>query len=88
MNHRHRKILHSLFAHPVSSNIHLSDVEHALKDMGAELDHTGHGRISVKLKGQQLTIHGGNHELSKDEVVNLKHFITNCGIDPERDYPI
>jgi hypothetical protein len=88
MNHRHRKVLHSLFAHPVSSNIHFNDVEHALKDMGAELDRTGHGRVSIKLQGQATTFHGGNHELSKDEVVHIRNFIASCGIDPVRDYPV
>lgn len=88
MNHRHRKTLHALFTHPTSSNIHFHDVEHALKDMGAELDHTGHGRISVKFKGQQATFHGGDHELSKDEVAHMRNFIVSCGIDPARDYPV
>jgi hypothetical protein len=88
MNHRHRKVLHALFAHPTSSNIHFSDVEHALKDLGAELDHTSHGRVSVKLQGQTTTFHGGNHELSKDEVAHVRNFITSCGIDPQRDYPL
>jgi len=27
MNHRHRKVLHSVFAHPLASNIHVHDVE-------------------------------------------------------------
>lgn len=38
MNHRHRKILHSLFSHPLPNNIHLHDVETVLREMGAEVD--------------------------------------------------
>jgi hypothetical protein len=38
MNHRHRKVLHALFAHPVSANIHANDVEAVLTELGAELE--------------------------------------------------
>lgn len=88
MNHRHRKILHSLFSHPVPGNLHLHDVETVFRDMGAALGHTGHGRLSVALNGQNTTFHGGNHGLSKDEVANIRRFIETCGIDPQRDYPL
>ena len=36
MNHRHRKVLHALFAHPVSANIHFRDVESVFKELGGE----------------------------------------------------
>ena len=88
MNHRHRKVLHSLFAHPIPSNIHLHEVESVFKELGAELSHTSHGRLSVALNGQNVTVHGSDHGLSKDEVSGLRRFIEGCGIDPARDYPI
>lgn len=88
MNHRHRKILHSLFSHPLPSNIHLHEVESVFKEMGADLSHSGHGRLAVELKGKQTTIHGSDHGLSKDEVSNLRKFVESCGVDPERDYPL
>ena len=87
MNHRHRKILHSLFSHPLPNNIHLHDVETVLREMGAEVDHTGHGRLSAKSNGQAVTVHGADHGLSKDEVVKLRKFIEASGVDPTRDYP-
>lgn len=88
MNHRHRKILHSLFSHPLPSNIHLHDVESVFKEMGAELGHSGHGRLTVTLNGQSATFHGSDHGLSKDEVANLRKFIEACGVEPARDYPL
>lgn len=88
MNHRHRKVLHSLFSHPLPSNIHLHEVEAVFKDMGAELGHSGHGRLTVALNGKNATFHGSDHGLSKDEVSNLRHFVESCGIDPARDYPL
>lgn len=88
MNHKHRKVLHSLFSHPIPGNIHLHEVETVLKEMGAELSHSGHGRLSVSLRGQRATFHSADHELSKDEVHHVKRFIEACGIEPTRDYPL
>lgn len=88
MNHRHRKVLHSLFSHPVPSNIHLHEVESVFKEMGAELGRTSHGRLSVSINGKTATIHGSDHGLSKDEIANLRKFIEGCGVDPARDYPL
>ena len=34
MNHRHRKVLHALFAHPISANISFKDVESLLSELG------------------------------------------------------
>lgn len=88
MNHRHRKILHSLFSHPLPGNIHLHDVETVFREMGAELGHSGHGRLTVAFNGQSATLHGTDHGLSKDEVSNVRKFVELCGIDPVRDYPL
>lgn len=88
MNHRHRKVLHSLFSHPLPSNIHLHEVEAVFKEMGADLSHSGHGRLSVELAGKQITVHGSDHGLSKDEVSTLRKFVESCGVDPSRDYPL
>jgi hypothetical protein len=88
MNHKHRKILHSLFSHPIPGNIHLHEVEPVFKELGADLDHSGHGRLLVSMNGHKATFHGADHGLSKDEIHNMKKFIETCGIEPERDYPL
>ena len=88
MNHRHRKVLHSLFSHPLPSNVHLHEVESVFKEMGAELGHSGHGRLQVNLNGNMATFHGSDHGLSKDEVTSMRKFIEACGVEPSRDYPL
>jgi hypothetical protein len=88
MNHNHRKVLHSLFAHPIPSNLHLIEVETVLRELGAEVGHTGHGRFSATLGDQRVTLHGGNHGLSRDEVVQVRKALEAAGIEPARDYPI
>ncbi|MCA3361990.1 MAG: hypothetical protein INF74_08560, partial [Roseomonas sp.] len=49
MNHRHRKVLHAIFAHPVSANIHPKAVEAVFEELGGEVSHNGSGRLAVKL---------------------------------------
>lgn len=82
MNHRHRKVLHALFAHPVSSNIDPKAVQAVLEHLGAEVEHTGTGRIGVKLNGHTHAFHDTRHSLSKEEVVAIRSFLAEAGVDP------
>jgi len=88
MNHRHRKLLHSLFTHPLPNNIHLRELEGVFKELGADMDYTGQGRLKVTLNGHSAAFHGADHGLSHDEVVNIKKFVETCGVDPARDFPL
>lgn len=88
MNHHHRKVLHALFAHPVSSNIDPKQVQSALEDLGAEVSHGGHGQILVKLNGHTHGFHDTRHSLSKEEVGAIRKFLAEAGVDPGRDFPL
>jgi hypothetical protein len=88
MNHRHRKVLHAIFGHPVSANIDPKAVEAVFEELGAEVTHNGSGRLAVKLNSQAHAFHNTQHSLSKDEVVAIRHFMTQAGVDPVRDYPL
>jgi hypothetical protein len=88
MNHRHRKVLHGIFAHPLNHNLDPRAVEHVLEKLGAELSHTGHGALSVKLGGEQGSFHLGTGSVGGDEVMRLRKLITAAGVEPERDYPL
>ena len=88
MNHRHRKLLHALFSHPLPTNLDRHDVETLLGEIGATIDRTSHGRLMIKHEGHSVSLHASERELSKDDVVHLKKFVEACGINPERDFPI
>lgn len=88
MNHRHRKVLHALFAHPLSANIDPKDVVAVFEDLGAEVSHGGHGHIRVKLNGHTHGFHDAHHSLSKDETGEVRKFLEQAGVDPGRDYPL
>lgn len=87
MNHRHRKVLHALFSHPISSNISLKDVEAVLVELGAEIDNKHGARIGVSLGGHSAAFHTTPHSLPKDDVVQIRHFLEKCGVDPAQ-YPV
>ena len=87
MNHRHRKVLHALFAHPVSANIDFKDVAAVLRELGAEIEDRSGARIAVSLNGHTVLFHHAHHSVPKDEVAQIRHFLTDCGISPEQ-YPL
>ena len=87
MNHHHRKVLHALFAHPVSANIAMKDVEAVFRELGAEVSHSHSGKLAVELKGHKVNFHNAHHSLPKQEVQQIRKFLESCGIDPSRDYP-
>lgn len=86
MNHRHRKVLHALFAHPVSANIDFKDVEHVFGELGAEIDNRNGARVGVTLMGKTAVFHRAPHSLPKEEVIQIRHFLEGCGVSPD-DYP-
>ena len=87
MNHRHRKVLHALFSHPVSANIDLKDVQAVFKELGGEVEDRSGARIAVTLKGHTVLFHNAHHTLPKEEVQQIRKFLIDCGIAPEQ-YPV
>ncbi|MEP0320616.1 hypothetical protein [Bauldia litoralis] len=87
MDHRHRKVLHALFAHPVSGNINFTSVQHMLTELGADIDNRSGARIGVTLKGHTVVFHHAHKTLPVEEVLQVKKFLTDSGIDPA-DYPV
>ena len=88
MNHKHRKILHALFAHPVSANISLREVESVFKELGADLEERHNSRVAVTLGGHTVLFHHAHHDLPKQEVQQIRKFLEQCDVVPERDYPL
>jgi hypothetical protein len=87
MNHRHRKVLHALFAHPISANIDFKEVIHVLEELGAETESKAGNRVGVTLNGQEAAFTHAHHSLPKEEVVQIRKFLERCGVDPAT-YPV
>jgi len=88
MNHKHRKVLHALFAHPVSANLSPRSVEAVLGELGADIEQRHGGRWGVRLNDEFAEFSHSGHALSPDLVRRIAKFISSAGIDPERDYPL
>lgn len=88
MNHRHRKVLHSLFAHPVSGNISLKDVAAVFDELGAETDTNHKGRLHVQLNGTSAVFPHAGHDLPVEEVQKIRKFLIDAGVDPATQYPL
>lgn len=88
MNHKHRKILHSIFAHPIAANLSMREVQNIFKDLGADIEERHNSRIAVTLNGHTVLFHHAAHNLPKQEVIQIRRFLEDSEIDPERDYPL
>lgn len=88
MNHRHRKVLHGIFSHPLNHNLDPKAVEHLLTELGAELHPSGSGGMRITLNGAQDSVHLGDHSMAGDQVMRLRKLIGAAGIEPERDFPL
>lgn len=82
MNHRHRKVLQALFAHPISANIDFKDVIHVFEELGGTVENKSGNRVGVSLKGHSAAFVHAHHSLPKEEVVQIRKFLETCGIDP------
>lgn len=88
MNHKHRKVLHALFSHPVSANIASNAVEAVFRELGADIEQRHGGRLGVRLNGHFAEFSHDTHTLSPDHVRKASKFLSDAGIDPQRDYPL
>ena len=88
MNHKHRKVLHSLFAPPVSANIAPRAVESVIEELGGTIEQRHGGRIGVRLNENFAEFHHPKHTLHPDEARRISRFIRDAGVDPARDYPL
>ena len=88
MNHRHRQVLHTLFAHPEPTNLAGSDIKAVLVELGAVLEDRSGNRFAVTMKGHTALFHQPDHALGKEDVRQLRRFLIDRGVEPLRDYPI
>ncbi len=85
MSHRNKKVLESIFAHPISSNIDFKDMSKALSSVGIEITEKAANKISLTMDERSIIIHRPHqHTMPKDEVATIRGFLVDCGITPEK----
>lgn len=87
MSHAHERTLAALFSHPIAMNLSWNDVSRLMVHLGAHVEPAHGGREKVTLNGQQMTFHvpHGKTISSKDEVMQIRHFLERCGIQPTNE---
>src|SRR6516165_6667968 len=80
MNHRQRKVLHAIFAHPLNANLEMKDIVNF--GLGAEIDAKSKNRLGVTLNGRTTVLHLASHSLLKAEVMQIRKFLESCGLQP------
>ena len=82
---KHKAKLEKVFEHPTSGNIDYKKLIHALEHYGAEVEMTKnhHAKIFLKGEGYIMPLPHKDPVLSKDIIVELRHFLEKVGLTPE-----
>lgn len=83
MSHRHKAKIEKIFEHPVSVNIDVKRLLSALEHYGCEVEVTSHGKTKITKNNEEFSLpmtHG--HDLTKDIIVSLRHFLEKVGLTP------
>ncbi len=80
---KHQKTLQAVFANPVRSNIHWSDIESLLAACGAEISEGNGSRVRIALNGVRAVFHRPHpqKETDKGTVASLRRFLTEAGVE-------
>lgn len=82
---KHKEKLKKIFEHPLSGNIDSTKLIHALEHYGAEVDTNKQHRALIHLNGKEHSLALGHRkELSKDDIVSLRHFLEEQGLTPDK----
>lgn len=85
MSHSPDRTLKEIFSHPMSMNIRWKDVIRMFESLGGEVEVVHSGREKVRLNGCEHTFHipHGKSINSRDEVVQIRHFLEEAGVSPK-----
>ncbi|BCD59650.1 MULTISPECIES: hypothetical protein [unclassified Nitratiruptor] len=83
--HKLQKKLQKIFSHPIPSNLDWKGVENLLEHLGFTIEHTKKNHIKViDSEGKEVVLIIHNNEINnKEEIVKLKHFLEEHGINGE-----
>lgn len=83
MSHKHKAKIEKLFEHPISGNIDAKRLFSALEHYGVIVDVTKHNKAKLMFNDEEfVAVLSHGNDLSKDAIVNLKHFLEKVGLVP------
>ncbi len=82
---KHKTKIEKIFEHPMSGNIDITKLTHALEHYGVEADMSKKHRLLLHFKGHEHSVSlSHNNELQKDSIVKLRHFLEEVGLTPDQ----
>ncbi len=84
LSSRNRRTLSRIFQHPMAMNLPWRDVIHLFEALGAQIEPASKDKLKVALNGVERSFRPHQHKTvsSKDEVVELRHFLEESGCRP------
>ncbi len=85
MAHKYKRKIEKVFEHPTSSNIDVKKLISALEHYGVKVDLTKKHKAKLFYKESEfiLALPHSDH-LSKDEVVELRDWLKEVGLSPDK----
>ncbi len=85
---KHKEKIAKVFEHPLSGNIDVKKLLKALEHFGAEIEMTKDNHVKIKINEKVffMTLPHQGHTLSKDTLVELRHFLElpEVGLTPDK----
>lgn len=83
LDHHHRITALKIFGHPLNHNIQWHDVCSLLERFG-DVHETHRGNWAVSVNGETISFGPArNRDLSEDQVMRVRHFLTSFGFTAE-----
>ncbi len=85
MSQKHKVKIEKLFEHPISGNLDVHRLISALEHYGARIDMTKQNKAKIFFDKDEFILSlSHRNELSKDSIVNLRHFLEKVGLTPDK----
>jgi len=82
---KHKNKIQKIFDHPISGNIDITKLTHALEHYGMEVDMSKKHRLLLHFSGKEHSVSlSHNNELQKDSTVKLRHFLEEVNLTPDQ----
>ena len=82
LNKKHQRVLDSIFADPVKSNVIWNDIEKLLLSLGTEISEGSGSRVRLYLNGVRAVFHRPHpqKETDKGALKSMRRFLIETGV--------
>lgn len=82
LNKKHQRVLDSIFAEPVKSNVIWNDIEKLLLSLGTEISEGRGSRVRLYLNGVRAVFHRPHpqKETDKGALKSMRRFLIETGV--------